>query len=118
MLVLRSLLHVRPTEDADIYVDYRNNGTTVIFKTKRLASIRVSDPTDRDMTGASVFAVRPNTGISGPPVDISVAWGQDPSLAIKATDWENTMDMGTVVLPLSIVNVAKLVDKTTVKASE
>jgi uncharacterized repeat protein (TIGR01451 family) len=104
-------------EDADIYVDYRNNGTAVLFKTKSLASIRVTDPTDKDMSGASIFAVKPNTGKDGQPVDISVAWGQDPTLAIK-TDWQNTMDMGTVVLPLSIVNVAKLVDKTTVKAGE
>ena len=111
-------LFFSPVEPADIYVDYRNNGTSVIFKdTKALASLRVTDPVDKDMTGASIFAVKPNTGKDGQPVDISVAWGQDPTLAIK-TDWENTMDMGTVVLPLSIVNVAKLVDKPTVKAGE
>ena len=113
------LLYFSPVEDADIYVDYKNDGTSVIFKTKALASIRVSDPVDKDMTGASIFAVRPNTGKEGQPVDISVAWGQDPTLAVKANpDWQNTMDMGTVVLPLSIVNVAKLVDKASVKGGE
>ncbi len=69
------------------------------------------------MTGAAIFATKPGTGKEGTPVDISVAWGQDPTLALLF-DWENTMDMGTVVLPLSVVNVAKLVDKTTVKHGE
>jgi uncharacterized repeat protein (TIGR01451 family) len=106
-----------PVEDADIYVDYANNGTTTLFsKRKFLSSLRVTGPR-KDMTGASIFAVKPGKGKDGPPVDISVAWGQDPTVAIKV-DWQNTMDMGTVVLPLSIVNVAKLVDKTTVKAGE
>jgi uncharacterized repeat protein (TIGR01451 family) len=108
-----------PVQDAVIYVDYQNKGLSLSnFTVKALASIRLSDPVDKDMSGASIFATKPGTGKNGQPVDIAVAWGQDPVLAVAAPDWEKSMDMGTVVLPLSIINVAKLVNKPIVKAGE
>jgi hypothetical protein len=77
-----------PVEDAVIYVDYQNKGLSISnFTVKALASIRLSDP-DKDMSGASIFATKPGTGKDGQPVDIAVAWGQDPVLAVAAPDWE------------------------------
>ena len=81
-----------------------------------MASIRVSDPVDKDMSGASIFAVKPGTGTDGPPVDIAVAWGQDPS--VSRPRQELSMDMGTVTLPFTNVKVAKLVNKVFVNAGD
>jgi hypothetical protein len=70
------------------------------------------------MSGASIFATKPGTGKDGQPVDIAVAWGQDPVLANAAPDWQKSMDMGTVVLPLSIIHVAAITNKPIVQAGE
>ena len=69
----------------------------------------MADPIDKDMSGASIFAVKEGTGADGPPVDIAVAWGQDPS--VSRLRQELSMDMGYVVLPFTNLKVAKLVDK-------
>jgi uncharacterized repeat protein (TIGR01451 family) len=111
--------NTRPIQDADIYIDFQNKGLNFTnYTVKALASIRVSDPIDKDMSGASIFAVKPGTGRNGQPVDIAVAWGQDPLLANAAPDWEKSMDLGTAVLPLSIINVAVLENKQSVNAGE
>jgi uncharacterized repeat protein (TIGR01451 family) len=104
-------------EDADIYVDFDNKGFNMtMFSVKALESIRVRDPFDKDMSGASIFAVKNGTGVRGPPVDIAVAWGQDPQ--VSKPNQPISMDMGTVTLPLTNVKVAKLVDKVLVNAGE
>lgn len=68
------------------------------------------------MSGASIFAVKAGTGIEGTPVDIAVAWGQDPS--VSRPNQAISMDMGTVTLPFTNVKVAKLVDKIFVNAGD
>jgi uncharacterized repeat protein (TIGR01451 family) len=106
-----------PVEDADIYIDYQNKGFNISkFPVKALQSIRVSDPVDKDMSGASIFAVKNGTGIEGPPVDIAVAWGQDP--AVSRPNQPISMDMGTVTLPFTNVKVAKLVSKVFINAGD
>jgi uncharacterized repeat protein (TIGR01451 family) len=106
-----------PVADADIYVDFDNKGfNRTMFSVKAMESIRVRDPRDKDMSGASIFAVQSGTGLSGPPVDIAVAWGQDPE--VSKPNQPISMDMGTVTLPFTSVKVAKLVDKVQVNAGE
>jgi uncharacterized repeat protein (TIGR01451 family) len=106
-----------PVEDADVYVDFTNKGFNMTkFSMKALQSIRVSDPKDKDMSGASIFAVKNGTGVDGPPVDIAVAWGQDPQ--VSRPNQAISMDMGTVTLPFTNVKVAKLVDKNLANAGD
>ena len=98
-------------------MDFDNKGFNMtMYTVKALASIGVRDPKDKDMSGASIFAVKNGTGVNGPPVDIAVAWGQDPEAS--KPNQPISMDMGTVTLPLTNVKVAKLVDKVLVNAGE
>ena len=108
---LISLNDKSPLEDADVYIDFQNKGfNTTKFTVPALGSIRVADPKDKDMSGASIFAVKKGTGLDGPSVDIAVAWGQDPSVSRLRQDL--SMDMGTVTLPFTNLKISKLVDKT------
>jgi hypothetical protein len=80
----RSVVWITPVEDADIYVDYDNDGIPdkVVTDAKRLSSNLFADSSDDDMTGAIIFAtsksmyrvdnrhVRPNllpTHVLSPP---------------------------------------------------
>jgi uncharacterized repeat protein (TIGR01451 family) len=53
---------------------------------------------------------------TGSPVDIAAAWGQDPS--VSYANQAISLDMGTAVLPFTLVKVNKLVDKTEVNPGD
>lgn len=113
----RSVVWACPVEDADIYVDFGNTGVPDGKVTlKALQGIRIGDPRDDDMSGAIIFATEPGTGPTGPGVGIAAAWGQDPSVSYQYQGI--SLDLGTVVLPMSVVQVAKLVNKEVVSAGE
>jgi hypothetical protein len=66
---------ITPLEDADIYIDYNNTGSNyeVRNSTKALASVRIWDKVDHDMSGAVIFATKKGTGTDGPEVSNSFA---------------------------------------------
>lgn len=68
------------------------------------------------MSGAIIFAVKRGSDKYGAPVDIAVAYGQDPF--VSEDNQPISMDLGTVVLPLPLIKVAKLVDKSVVVPGE
>jgi uncharacterized repeat protein (TIGR01451 family) len=112
----RSVIWVTPVEDADIYIDYDNDGLGLaVFPRKALTSSKFVD-IDQDMSGALIFATKSGTGIGGPPVDIAAAWGQDP--AVSRLLQSISLDLGTVVRPFPNVRASKLVDKAVVKPGE
>ena len=101
----RSTVWVTPTEDARIFVDYDGDGTADdSFDLDRLESVRVSDPTDNNMSGAIIWAVDQATG--NDTVDIAVAYGQDPETRASESV---SLDLGTVIPPLPELESAKLV---------
>jgi len=84
----RSVVWVTPTQDADIYVDYNNSGDPndyAIFPTDQLRTLKLADKGDTDMSGAVIFATKPGTGHTGPPVDIAAAWGQNPEVSRRVS---------------------------------
>lgn len=106
----RSVVWVTPVSNATTHIDF--NGDGVVDNTRSLsalASLKVLDDSsvfsgaqnDQDMTGAIIFA----TDGSGAPVDIAVAWGQDPARSFSGDN--EALDLGTVVLPLPLVSAAK-----------
>jgi uncharacterized repeat protein (TIGR01451 family) len=110
----RSVVWVTPVEDADIYVDYGNDG--IVDKTYRvnyLDSKVVHDRGDKDMSGAVIFATRRDSGPTGPQVNFAAAWGQDPDRSGSYD--ESALDLGTLVVPFtgfqaSTSNNVELVD--------
>jgi uncharacterized repeat protein (TIGR01451 family) len=106
----RSVVWVTPVEEADIYVDYNNDGT--VDKTFQvvgfLQSQIIHDDGDKDMSGAIIFATKPNTGPEGPSVNIAAAWGQDP--ARSGSNDESALDLGTVVVPFTTFQANKIVE--------
>jgi uncharacterized repeat protein (TIGR01451 family) len=73
-----------------------------------LESVKITDD-DQDMSGAVIFAVKRGGPKYGEPVDIAVAYGQDP--LVSGPLQPISMDLGTTVLPLPLIKVKKLVDK-------
>jgi hypothetical protein len=59
---------VTPVTNADLYVDYKNNGTRVVIPAGALSSTLITDPSDNDMSGALIFATAPGTGPNGTSV--------------------------------------------------
>jgi uncharacterized repeat protein (TIGR01451 family) len=107
---VRNVVWISPVVDADLYIDYQNSGSPKgPFEIKELRSYKVTDPNDKDMSGALLFATKPGTGRFGPGVDIASAWGQDPD--VSEENQAISMDMGTVVLPFDAVKVSKTTDK-------
>jgi hypothetical protein len=104
-------------EDAEIYIDYANTGKDLVTRSvKYLESIIVTDTTDKDMSGASVWAVKKGQARDGAPVDIALAWGQNP--AVSDPSQELSLDMGTTVPPFTLISAAKTVDKPIVNPGE
>jgi hypothetical protein len=68
-LAPRSVVWVTATEDADLYVDYNSSGAPTKIPVKRLQSIKLSDPSDKDMSGAIIFATIPNGSVNSKPVN-------------------------------------------------
>lgn len=76
-------------------MDYDNTGDPndyVKFPTQQLRTLKLADKADSDrgrrtlkgdsdMSGAVIFATKPGTGYTGPPIDIAVAWGQNPDVS-------------------------------------
>jgi hypothetical protein len=63
--------HDRPLEDADIYIDYQNTGVNLRkVLVQALTSYKIVD-TDQDMSGATIFATKKNTGVNGTAVDFA-----------------------------------------------
>lgn len=114
---VRSPVWVTPLEDADIYVDYRNIGMNYEkISAKKFESIRITDKSDTDMSGAIIFAVKQGEGENGTTVDIAAAWGQDPFVSGPRQDI--SLDLGTVVLPYSGLRVSKTADKVAISVGE
>ena len=106
----RSVVWVTPVADATINIDFNGDGTvdnTVIASA--LSSTKILDDSsvysgaenDQDMSGAVIFA----TDSNGDPVDIAVAWGQDPELSGSGD--VNALDLGTTVPPLPELTAGK-----------
>ena len=106
----RSVVWVTPVRDATIQIDF--NGDGVVDNTRSvsaLANLKILDDrsafsgaeNDQDMTGARIFA----TDRNGNPVDIAVAWGQDPTRSQSGDN--DALDAGTLVPPLPLIAAAK-----------
>ncbi|MFM2312704.1 MAG: hypothetical protein RLZZ04_1980 [Cyanobacteriota bacterium] len=99
---------VTPTQDTRVYVNYSGNLTQGAltdpsgrkydqhFDISRLDSLKISDVSDNDMTGARIYT---NDG-----TNISVAWGQNPDVAKKGAP---SLDIGNTVPPLPISTATK-----------
>ncbi len=87
-------LHVDSTtvqvmrSDGNLLVGEVVDADTTRFAVLTLESYRVSDTSDKDQTGLTVYTVDGTL--------ITAAWGEDPSVA---TDVAPYLDMGTTVLP-------------------
>jgi hypothetical protein len=67
----RSVVWVSPIEDADIYVDYQNDGIVDdTYQMDYLNSQVIHDSADKDMSGAVIFAARRDSGPTGPQVNL------------------------------------------------
>jgi uncharacterized repeat protein (TIGR01451 family) len=96
----RSVVWVTPVEDADIYVDYQNDGIVDdTYQVNYLDSKVIHDLTDKDMSGAVIFATRRDSGPTGPEVNFAAAWGQDPERSGSSD--ESALDLGTMVVPFT-----------------
>jgi hypothetical protein len=113
---LSDLYHNSPVADADVYIDYYNTGNNQkMISVDALQSVKITDD-DQDMSGAVIFAVKRGGPKYGDPVDIAVAYGQDP--LVSGPLQPISMDLGTTVLPLPLIKVKKLVDKVIVVPGE
>jgi hypothetical protein len=65
----RSVVWITAVEDADLYIDYQNSGNTTKMPVKRLQSVKITDPVDKDMSGAVIFATVPNGTVASRPVN-------------------------------------------------
>jgi uncharacterized repeat protein (TIGR01451 family) len=105
----RSVVWVSPVEDADFYVDYQNDGDVdVTYQVNYLDSQVILDETDKDMSGAVIFATRKDSGPTGTQVNFAAAWGQDP-LRSGSSDG-SALDLGTLVVPFNGFQASKIVE--------
>jgi hypothetical protein len=59
-------------EDADIYIDFKNTGVNQVMRSVNfLESVIITDTTDKDMSGASIFAVKRGQPKDGTPCDFA-----------------------------------------------
>ncbi|MEM7033659.1 MAG: hypothetical protein AAF629_29190 [Chloroflexota bacterium] len=104
-----SVVWVTPVSDADIFVDFDGDGTVdqTFDNVDQLEAILITDVSDNDMTGALIYATD-QTGSLNNPVNIAVAWGQDPGrTSATGTDQPNSLDLGTVIPALPIIAAGK-----------
>ncbi|MEY2857957.1 MAG: hypothetical protein RLZZ74_2269, partial [Cyanobacteriota bacterium] len=99
---------VTPTKDTRVYVNYSGDLTKGAltdpngrkydqhFDISRLDSLKISDTSDKDMTGARIYTVD--------GTNISVAWGQDPDIANRGAP---SLDIGNTVPPLPLSTASK-----------
>ncbi|KAI2501568.1 extracellular matrix structural constituent [Fragilaria crotonensis] len=109
----RSYVWVTPVSNAYIFVDFDGDKNfDRSFTLGMLKALLIQDDADFDMSGAMIAAFSARNGgadndpynvgvAAGNPVDIAVAWGQNPSSTqIIASSQSREMDLGTVVVPL------------------
>jgi uncharacterized repeat protein (TIGR01451 family) len=102
----RSVVWVSPMEDADIYVDFDNDGVVdKTYQVNYLNSRVIQDWNDKDMSGAIIFATKKDSGAEGEQVNFAAAWGQDPSKSGSMD--ESALDLGTLVVPFNGIQVSK-----------
>jgi uncharacterized repeat protein (TIGR01451 family) len=108
----RSVVWVTPVSAATINIDFDGDGTVDnTVSARALEQVVIVDDTsvysgaenDDDMSGALIFA----TDGGGNPVDIAVAWGQDPDRSGSGDAL--ALDLGTVVPPLPVIDADKSV---------
>lgn len=101
----RTQVFITTMEDADVYIDYNNDGVVdrTIFNFA-LQSANISDP-DLDMSGAIIYATLRGTGQGGRAVTMAAAWGQNAAV----TNGSDTcaLDLGTVVIPFPELRATK-----------
>ncbi|MDJ0730787.1 MAG: hypothetical protein QNJ33_12415, partial [Crocosphaera sp.] len=105
-----SVVWVTPVADADIFVDFDGDGVVdqIFDNISALQGIKIIDPNDQDMTGALIYATDTSGNLAN-PVDIAVAWGQDPALvSTNSTVQSNSLDLGTVIPALPILEAGKI----------
>lgn len=103
----RNVVWVSPVKDAWVHADYNNDG--VIDNTtfcKELTGTIFQDLSDKDLSGSRFFATETNS-ITGVPVNIAAAWGQNGAFSFSGDDF--ALDMGTVALPFKSIRVTKSV---------
>jgi hypothetical protein len=110
----RSVVWVTPVSAATINIDFDGDGTVDnTVSARALEQVVIVDDTsvysgaenDDDMSGALIFA----TDGGGNPVDIAVAWGQDPDRSGSGDAL--ALDLGTVVPPLPVIDADKSVGR-------
>ena len=108
---IMSTVWVAPVQDADIYVDYNNDGVVdATYTVGYLRSVVLKDTSDNDMTGALIFATAKGSGPTGTPVNIAAAWGQNAQFVLlTADDQSHSLDLGTCVLPFPTIRVSKTI---------
>jgi uncharacterized repeat protein (TIGR01451 family) len=105
----RSVVWVTPVEDATFYVDYNNDGTIDdTYNVDYLVSKIINDATDKDMSGAVIYATQRGEDSTGTPVKFAAAWGQDPDRSGNSD--ESALDLGTLVVPFSGFQASKIVE--------
>jgi uncharacterized repeat protein (TIGR01451 family) len=105
----RSVVWVTPTENADFYVDYQNDGIVDdVVEVGYLNSTVIHDLADKDMSGAVIFATKSGSGATGPQVNFAAAWGQDPSRSGSSD--QSALDLGTLVVPFNGFQASKIVN--------
>ena len=105
-LVARSVIWVTPVRAATFHVDFDNNGIIdATYSAAKYESIRISDPNDKDMTGAMIWASDSDNLSTGNPVNFAAAWGQNPDNSFS-NDYK-ALDLGTVVPPYYCLSVQK-----------
>ena len=95
----RSQVWVAPVEDAYVHVRYNfgdSDTDVVTMYIKALESKNFTDPADKDMSGAIIWATK-GSDPKSEPVKVSAAWGQNAGLS--GTSDQKALDLGTVVLP-------------------
>lgn len=130
---VRSVVWVTTVDDADLFIDYDNDGTIDERRSVlELSSNLIADPTDDDMSGAFIFATKAGSGENGAPgksnsqlpaadtfailmhssvsliVCFAAAWGQNPDSSYKNDAF--ALDLGTVIVPFPSIKVSKHVE--------
>merc|ERR1712176_489312 len=87
--------------ESTIYADYNNDGVVdETVNASALESVILVD-SDKDSSGALIWATAPGSGSNGTNIAIACAWGQKANRS-SAGDGR-ALDLGTVVLPFQTI---------------
>lgn len=98
----RNYVYVTPVADAKIRVSFNGETSYAEYDAKALSTLILGDDGDLDMSGAYIFATKPNATADGAPVDIAVVWGQDPYSDSTGQSQAVQLDMVSALLPCKI----------------